>query len=65
MSQLSPYPSRGLNINPNPNPLKTAFFKKRYTMAMGLLSKTTTLLVHRIVFGHFFSVPVGLRRENT
>ena len=31
---------------------------------MGLLSKTTTLVVHRIVFGHFFFVPVGLRREN-
>ena len=33
-------------------------------MAMGLLSKTTTLVVHRIVFGHFFFVPVGLRPEN-
>ena len=33
-------------------------------MATGLLSKATTLVVHRIVFGHFFSVPVGLRREN-
>ena len=35
-------------------------------MAMGLLTEAKQQLwpVHRIVFGHFFFVPVGLRREN-